>query len=415
MRTRAAHLVLVMAAAVGLPPSAPASAQPSPPLSLTDALARARASSPLVEAARAQAEGWRAASEAWRGWENPALEIRTENFSPSAAAHGLPNDTFVVVSQPLPFGGRRRAARDVLLAESSAADSLQRPRELALDLEVTRRYVGALGARELLSQLDTHVGSLGELVRVMESRASAGAVAAAEAARLRGEWIRARQAQTHAQVELARRLAALGALLDLGADFDAARLLRPRAELAGPAPASTIATLVDGHPAVIEARGRVSVSRQNVRFEDAAARLSTTAVGGYKKTAGVSTGVAAVLLTLPVLDQNGVARARASSGVRLATLTAAEAERVARAEMTALVDTHAILARRLADAAPLDDLEVVRTAARARLRESVSDILSVVDAERLWYETRRDHLTLEHEALQVALEIQLRLGREVRP
>lgn len=130
-----------------------AGAQTAVPLTLAEALAQARATSPHLQAMRATAEGLSAAVDALPTVDNPSLEVRNENWG-AAAGGTLLTDTFVVVSQPLPFGGRRQASRGVLAAQSAAASQLVAPSRVTLELEVARRYVDALAAREQHAQLE---------------------------------------------------------------------------------------------------------------------------------------------------------------------------------------------------------------------------------------------------------------------
>ncbi len=388
----------------------------APPLTLADALAQARAASPRLEAVRATAEGWSTAVSAFPALDNPSIEVRNENWGAATSGATLLTDTFVVVSQPLPFGGRRRSSRAVLAAQSAAASQLVAPSRVTLELEVARRYVEALAAREQLAQLEAHEGAVNELARIIESRVSAGATAVAEGARLRAELLRVRQLRTQARVELVRRTTALAALVSEPAVLEPGRLVMPsRLELPSGSTDSLVASLVDNHPLVVEARGRLDVSRRSVAFEQAVGRLHATAVGGYKRTSGISTGVAAVVLTVPVFDTNTAARTRAASGVRVADLAVIEAERAARAEMAGLVEAARVLGRAVDEAEPLDSLDIVRAAARARLRESAVDVLGVVDAERLWHDTRRERQALHRDALLASLELRIRLGLEIQP
>lgn len=408
-RLSAASLLVAWSATVASAQTAAA------PLTLAAALAQAREASPHLQAVRATAEGLGTAVAAFAALDNPSLEVRNENWGATSGA-ALLTDTFVVVSQPLPFGGRRQATRDVLAAQSAAASQLVAPSQVTLELEVARRYVDALAAREQEEQLAAHESALSELARVIDSRVSAGATAASEGARLRAELLRVRQLRTQARVELMRRTTALAALVGDAFALEPGRLVTPsRIELPSGSTDTLVATLVDHDPVVVEARGRLDVSRRTVAFEQAVGRLHATAVGGYKRTSGISTGVAAVVLSVPVFDTNTAAKTRAASAARVADLAVVEAERTARAEMAGLVESARLLSRAVDEAEPLDSLDVVRTAARARLRESAADVLGVVDAERLWHDTRRERDALRRDAMRAALELRIRLGLEIQP
>ncbi len=64
-----------------------------------------------------------------------------------------------------------------------------------------------------------------------------------------------------------------------------------------------------------------------------------------------------------------------------------------------------------------DDLlrpaEVVRVAARSAFREGATDILNLVDAERVYLEARREALLVRLDALAAAIEARVILGEEI--
>jgi outer membrane protein TolC len=58
--------------------------------------------------------------------------------------------------------------------------------------------------------------------------------------------------------------------------------------------------------------------------------------------------------------------------------------------------------------------EIVRAAARSSFREGATDILTLVDAERVYLEAHREALQLKLEAITAAVEARLLLGEEIR-
>ena len=57
--------------------------------------------------------------------------------------------------------------------------------------------------------------------------------------------------------------------------------------------------------------------------------------------------------------------------------------------------------------------ETVRNAARAAFREGSSNILNLVDAERVYLEARREALQVKLDALAAGIEVRVLLGEEV--
>ncbi|KAA0255437.1 MAG: hypothetical protein EDX89_05055, partial [Acidobacteria bacterium] len=108
---------------------------------------------------------------------------------------------------------------------------------------------------------------------------------------------------------------------------------------------------------------------------------------------------------------------RADAEARAAEADLAAAEASARAAAAARV----LSARALLDRCAVVERELVTPAegaleaARAAFREGVSNVLALVDAERVRTDSLRDALDLEVDANLTALEVLLDLGREEVP
>lgn len=123
-------LLLLLAAGLVVDP-------PTPPLTLADALARARRASPLREAsARLLTAAGDAASRAGRPL-NPQVDLRVENLGPTGQS-ALPKDIFAVVNQSIELGGKRRLRRELGTADRTTAEA---------QLGLTDWQVGARTAR----------------------------------------------------------------------------------------------------------------------------------------------------------------------------------------------------------------------------------------------------------------------------
>jgi outer membrane protein TolC len=97
----------------------------------------------------------------------------------------------------------------------------------------------------------------------------------------------------------------------------------------------------------------------------------------------------------------------------LSDVAAAEARAMADAQV--VFDAAATLG---ALAARVDDdllkpAELVRTAARSAFREGATDILVLVDAERVYVDARREAVQLKLDAIAAAIEARLLLGEEI--
>jgi cobalt-zinc-cadmium efflux system outer membrane protein len=114
------------------------------------------------------------------------------------------------------------------------------------------------------------------------------------------------------------------------------------------------------------------------------------------------------MVPLPVFDRNAGNIERATAEVQAAALELDALVKQQTAATTALIRSAQELASRaqLVDQQLLQPAEVVRNAARASFREGAANILQLVDAERVYTDTRRDALALKLEAYEKAFEAQ---------
>lgn len=396
-------------------PAAQAPPPPAPPLTLAAAVAQAKAASPLRLPARSLAEGTtRAAALAGRP-PNPLLEIRTENWGPGRSQ--LPLDVFATVTQTIETGGKRTARLGVAKAERDAAGASL----LLVDRQVTLRtvqlYVQALRARGVLDSMRQNRDGLATLIASVGRRVDEGYSAEADLLRFETEAARLDIEMARATVDLERSLGALGMTIGATSSLTASQLVEPSPLAPPEAGAARVAAALTRHPEVLAADARISRAGQQSAFERARRLPDPIVTGGYKRTGGFDSAVAAVMFSVPFFDRNGAAVARAG-GEQSAAL--AERDLTARrlaAETAALVDAARTLSAR-ADRAPRDLLqpaEAVRSAALATFREGTADVLKLIDAERVYADVRRTALELRLEALAATLEARLALGEETIP
>jgi len=86
-----------------------------------------------------------------------------------------------------------------------------------------------------------------------------------------------------------------------------------------------------------------------------------------------------------------------------------------RADAQLVFDAARVLGERAThvDADLLTPADTVRTAARSAFREGATDILMLVDAERVYVDARREAVQLKLDAIAAALEARLLLGEEI--
>ncbi|HXG20540.1 MAG TPA: TolC family protein, partial [Methylomirabilota bacterium] len=380
------------------------------PFSLAEAIERAQAVSPQRQAAQARTRAAEGALHQASRLPNPSIDLREENLDPSGnrrAPIDQTVDVFALLSQQIEIGGKRAARTAAAAAEVTAARAGVRQTERDLTLNVMRLYLAALQARTLTELLATHRDELQALVTIMTRRVQEGYAPEADLMKFRTEVARLDTQIARARLDLHQSLTALTALLELPRPLESARLVMPP-PLAPPGgdPLELARQAVEHRSEVVAARARVERARHTLDLEKARRLPDPFFTAGYKRTNGQDTLVTGVMVPLPVFDRNAGNIERATAEVQAAALELDALVKQQTAATTALIRSAQELASRaqLVDQQLLQPAEVVRNAARASFREGAANILQLVDAERVYTETRRDALALKLEAYEKAFE-----------
>jgi cobalt-zinc-cadmium efflux system outer membrane protein len=402
------------------PPPVPAAfaAQTTPPpatVTLADALARARARSPLVQAAVERERASGAARRVVSLAPNPFIELRGENLGP-VSRERLPRDVFATVSQPIELGGKRAArAADADVAVRQAAVEVTSS-EWNVASEVADVYIAAVRARDVRATLVEQRRSVDEIVAMLAQRVGEGVSPEADLRKFETEVTRLASQITRAEIALRSALLRLSTVV--GAPIEAEQLAVPGLlDASARAGAMPTETDIARRPDVHAAMARVARAESLARVEQSRAVPDVTVTAGYKRTAGLDTAVAGVTIPLGVFDRNRAAIARAKGDVTAARLelqlVREQALADARARWTA--------ARQLGEQASRSDREllepagVVRTAARAAFAEGRGDVLQLVDAERVFGEAAREALELRLDATLALIQARLASGETPLP
>lgn len=416
MRRLACLLLAATAAA------APAGAAPPGPLTLDDVLRAASTKAPSAVSSAARREAAEAAAAKARRFPNPEASLRVENWRRGTDAHPFDAsadlDVVAELSQPLPVFGSHAGRRDAGAAAAREAAAAARGEREALLLEAARLYLGTVRGRELVAALAESRDALAAMVATMEKRVAEGWSAEGDLLKLRAESARAEALLARATLERDACAAALAALLGEEAPVDPGRLAMPEPAGTPEGDAEALAReAAEARPAVAAARERVEAARATLRLEKALRAPEPSLTAGYKRTEGLDTALAGIAFPLPLFDTNARGVARAEAELRAAEADLRAAALAATAETAALVRAARSLSAR-ARAARTDLLEAAlgaRGAARAAFREGASEVLPLVDAERVTAEAVRETLDLSADALLSSLAARLALGQEVVP
>jgi cobalt-zinc-cadmium efflux system outer membrane protein len=262
------------------------------------------------------------------------------------------------------------------------------------------------------------LNGLGELVRILERRVAEGVTAEADLQKIETERVRVDTDAALARLRTARELTTLAALVGWSPVPPADALERPAPVVPAAADIDAlVAAALARRPDVQLAAARLDTARQSLRFEQARSMPDLNVTGGLKRTGGYDTGLVALLVPVPLFDRNRAAVVLAQGGVDAAALELEQTRRLATADARAALATAIELARRSADASPrlLEPATVVRTAARSAFESGAGDLLRLVDAERVYADSRMVVNDLSIDALLAALEARLALAEEMLP
>lgn len=390
---------------------------PAAILTLADAVSRARTASPQRRATAVVAEGMRDAVRTAGRLPNPLFEVRTENWGSSSRPTAPDLDVFAVITQPFELGNKRTLRRQLAAAERDAALSAVTSVERDLALETVRTYIRALKARALVETLARYREGLTMLVANLGLRVEEGYSPEADLLKFKTEAARIDGDIARARLELERSLSALGIVIGAEVNITAAQLVEPAPLSVPAADPAIVAAGIARHPEVLATTAAIDRARRMTAIERARRLPDPVVTGGYKRTTGVNTLVFGVGIALPVFERNDSAVSR-SLGL----------ERGALAERDAIVhrltrDAASVIraAQTISDQAKrtrtelLEPAEEVRRAALVAFREGSTDILQLIDAERVYADVQRAAIDLRLDALLTTIEARFVLGEEAIP
>jgi cobalt-zinc-cadmium efflux system outer membrane protein len=400
-------------------PSAAQETQPHEvsPFPLAEALERVHAVAPQRRAAQARIQAAEGAMRQANRLPNPSLDLHQENLGAGAPVDQT-LDVFAIISQPVEIGGKRAARTAVAAANVRAAQAAVRQAERNLALETVRLYLGALQAHSFTEFLSRSHEELQTLVIAMTRRVAEGYTAEADLMKFYTEMARMETQLVRAKLHFNQSITELSALLDLSPPLIGSRLVMPPMIDPPPGDPTELAQqAVERQPEIIAAQARLDHARHTLVLEKARRLPDPALTAGYKRTGGADTLVTGVSVPLPVFDRNAdnIDRATAEEHAAALELEALRKQRLA-VTVTLMQAAQELAERaRNIDQQLLQPAEVVRNAAHVSFREGAANILQLVDAERVYTETRREALELKLDAYAKTFEARLLLTEEGQP
>jgi cobalt-zinc-cadmium efflux system outer membrane protein len=404
------HLSLRMCVfSLVLTPALPAQTR----LTLAGAVSQALTGNPQMDAAAARvgaAEGLRL--QAGLG-PNPRLILQREN-APAAGnqtySYLRDADWYAFMAQIIETGGKRYRRVDLAtenLRRSELERQLQRQRIIS---RVSTAYWAAAGAVRVRDLLKQEVTSFDQVVRFHRDRVREGATPEVDLLRIEVERDRLASSAISAAQEGERTSIALFREM-AKTDFPAVEFV-DAIEQPHPVASLTLDHVLEQRVEMELAREGVQQARANLRLQEANARTDPDVHLGYKRTAGFDTLYAALQIPLPARSRNQGQIAAAVAEINVAEASLAAAEALVRSEVENARRNYESFQKLLDETLrPMRERsgEVYRIV-DAAYRETGSDILKLLDAERTKIETEVMYVRTLSEFQQSAVALETAQG-----
>jgi cobalt-zinc-cadmium efflux system outer membrane protein len=345
---------------------------------------------------------------------NPRLFLQTENARiPNATPFRYEQDTdnFGYVSRIFEAGGKRQRRVDLASEHLRAADLSVELQRAELASRVLLAYWNAAGAQRLASVLSESLNVLDQTVQYQRNRVQEGSLPEADLIRVQLEYQQVAISQRNAEQDAKRLLQLL--FREIGVPPEPQITLTGDIAVVEPIPPIDL-------EAAVERRADVRLAAQGVQQAQAASRLQkANAVPdpelllGYKRTLGFNTIVAGVQINLPFQNRNQGAIAAAAADEVGAASTLRAARTAARTEIEALLGEYQQKRELIEGMLPTlrDQANQTRRIADAVYREGASDLLRLLDAERVRIQTETLYVHSVLDYRQAAINLQTALGQ----
>ena len=367
---------------------APATCRAQTALSLQQAVDGALGSRALLKAETERVAGAEGRRQQAGLMPNPELQFSNENLRPGQT-YSRDVDTLATVTWPLDIFGKR-GSRVALADQTVKRAEAERDVTVRQVTQAVRlAYWTARGAQERRELMQSAVANFQRVVDYHAAQLRAGIIAEQDVLRVRLESERMQIAARLATIDAARTRAQL--LREMGQpDLADVILTEPLDRVPPTIGPLSIQDVWAGRSEVKAARASVDEARAGARLQDASARPDLAVVFGYKRTqlpdalTGVNTSLAAVKVTIPLLDRNQGNRAAAQADLRRQEQLRAEVETGVRAD--ALRATQEYEMRRAEVAETLQPLRghatTLSAIAQAAYQQGGVELLRLLDAER---------------------------------
>ncbi len=381
------------------------------PLTLADAVSQALRDNPQVATAAARvavAEGLR--HQAGLG-PNPRLFIQTEGIAPdptiphNSFSYPRDADNYIFLSHTIETGGKRQRRVE------AASEGVRRGR---LERELQRQQIAgkvaaaywiAAGAARSRDLLEREAANFGRVVQYHRDRVREGASPEVDLLRVELEQGRLTAAARTSAQEAERVKIAL--FREMGkTEFPPVQFI-DAPDSPQPAPVFSIDRALQQRPEMQLARAAIEQSHASLRLQQSNAKVDPDVQGGYKRTSGFDTFYAAVQIPLPIRNRNQGQIEAAVADIKVAESSLAATAALVRSELEAAMKDYDASQKLLTEILrPMRDrADEVFKIAEAAYREGASDILKLLDAERIKIDTQLAYTRGLFEVRQSAVAI----------
>ena len=361
------------------------------PLTLAQAIAETVERHPLLAAADGRISTAQGLLEQAALRPNPKLAFQVENLRGSWQGpfnYARDTDNFVWVQQTIETAKKRQHRTDLASVNRQVAESARLLLRQQLVARVKQAWWSAIGAERARQVYGETRRTFAQIVEYHQVRVREGAMAEADLIRVRLEAERFALAANNA--ELAAEKAKIALLREMGrSEFGPVGLVDELEAMAS-APLADAEKALNDRGELAVARRVIAAARANQQVQVAQARPNYDVLGGYKHTMGQETALVGLQIDLPFSNRNQGNVAAAVAEIRVAENDLKAGEALVKAELkTAEIEVR--MRRKQVDETlgPLRQ-QAAETAriAEAAYREGGTDLLRLLDAQRLQLETQ---------------------------
>ncbi|MFA5627770.1 MAG: TolC family protein [Thiohalomonadaceae bacterium] len=389
-------------------------AQPQDSWTLEQSIRRAVEIAPEIRGSQAAVSARQGALQQAGAWPNPQIELRADDKIGKDDGTGGTGFTQLAFSQPLPLSGRLGHQQAVAGAELDAAHADLLYRQIQLETQVAQRFHGLQLAEERLHLAEQRLQLADDLQDIGHRRSQAGELSKLESLRL--DLIResAQQIFDKAEGSYNEALSRFRAYLGLSAE-----VVSKLAPLKAFEPMPDLQQLQDGlsrHSALLAARHRLEAAQSGVdlaragRLPDPSLRLFRERDflnGRHQDVTGIGVGI-----TVPLWDRNSgrIDESRALVIQSQSELQALERDLNSRLQQSYLHLNHLVQQGKHYRTRVFEPAQKVFDLTRKAYASGEVEILSLIDANNTYFDTRERYLELLQEAWLEAAELRLAAG-----